>query len=110
MNILSLADSPGGAVIAGTAGPVVLPGRGAGLSLGVRPEDIRLGPAGGLGATVTAVEYLGADSILSCAAGTQSLAVRVPGRVDLSPGATVHLYWSKDAVHIFDPERGGERA
>ena len=110
MNILSLADSPGAAVIAGTAGPVVLPGRGAGLSLGVRPEDIRLGPAGGLGATVTAVEYLGADSILSCAAGTQSLAVRVPGRVDLSPGATVHLYWSKDAVHIFDPERGGERA
>ena len=61
-------------------------------------------------ATVTAVEYRGADSILSCAAGTQSLAVRVPGRVDLSPGATVHLYWSKDAVHIFDPERGGERA
>ncbi len=110
MNILSLADSPGGAVIAGTAGPVVLPGRGAVLSLGVRPEAIRLGPAGGLGATVTAVEYLGADSILSCAAGTQSLAVRVPGRVDLSPGATVHLYWSKDAVHIFDPERGGERA
>ena len=110
MNILPLADSPGGAVIAGSAGPVVLPGRGAGLSLGVRPEDIRLGPAGGLGATVTAVEYLGADSILSCAAGTQSLAVRVPGRVDLSPGATVHLYWSKDAVHIFDPERGGERA
>ena len=104
MNILSLADSPGG------AGPVALPGRGAGLSLGVRPEAIRLGPAGGLGATVTAVEYLGADSILSCAAGTQSLAVRVPGRVDLSPGATVHLYWSKDAVHIFDPERGGERA
>jgi sn-glycerol 3-phosphate transport system ATP-binding protein len=110
MNILSLDDSPGGAVVAGSAGPVVLPGRGAGLALGVRPEDMRLGPAGGLGATVTAVEYLGADSILSCAAGTQSLAVRVPGRVDLPPGTTVHLYWNKDAVHIFDPERGGERA
>src|SRR5207302_1938286 len=52
MNILSLADSPGGAVIAGTAGPVVLPGRGGGLSLAVRPDDRRLGPAGGLGATV----------------------------------------------------------
>jgi len=117
MNILSLADSPGGAVIAGTAGPVVLPGRGAGLSLGVRPEDIyltsqggRLASEGGLRATVTAVEYLGADSILSCAAGTQTLAVRVPGRVELPPGAAVHLSWSKDAVHVFDPERGGERA
>jgi len=117
MNILSLADSPGGAVIAGSAGPVVLPGRGVGLSLGVRPEDIRLtsqggrlASDGGLNATVTAVEYLGADSILSCAAGTQTLAVRVPGRVELPPGAAVHLSWSKDAVHVFDPERGGERA
>jgi len=110
MNILTLADSPGGAVIAGSAGPVVLPGRGAGLSLGVRPEDIRLTADGGLGATVTAVEYLGADSILSCAAGTQTLAVRVPGRVELLPGATLRLSWSKDAVHVFDPERGGERA
>jgi sn-glycerol 3-phosphate transport system ATP-binding protein len=110
MNILSLADSPGGAVIAGTAGPVVLPGRGAGLSLGVRPEDIHV-TSEGLGAAVTAVEYLGADSILSCAvAGTQTLAVRVPGRVELLPGATVHLSWSKDAVHVFDHERGGERA
>ena len=103
-------SSPGGAVIAGTKGPVVLPGHGAGLSLGVRPEDIRLASEGGLRATVTAVEYLGADSILSCAAGTQVLAVRVPGRVELLPGALVHLGWSKDAIHIFDPERGGERA
>jgi sn-glycerol 3-phosphate transport system ATP-binding protein len=124
MNILSLDDSPGGAVIAGSAGPVVLPGRGTGLSLGVRSEDIRLASQGGrltpqggrvaseggLSAIVTAVEYLGADSILSCSAGQQILAVRVPGRVELLPGATVHLSWSKDAVHIFDPERGGERA
>jgi len=117
MNILSLDDARGGAVIAGSAGPVVLPGRGAGLSLGVRPEDIRLASHGGrlasdggLSATVTAVEYLGADSILSCAAGTQTLAVRAPGRVELLPGAAVHLSWSKDAVHVFDPERGGERA
>jgi len=59
---------------------------------------------------VTAVEYLGADSILSCAASAQTLAVRVPGRVELLPGATLRLSWSKDAVHVFDPERGGERA
>jgi sn-glycerol 3-phosphate transport system ATP-binding protein len=110
MNILTLADGAGGAVIAGTQGPVVLPGRGAGLSLGVRPEDIRLAPEGGLRATVAAVEYLGADSILSCAIGGQGLAVRAPGRVDLAPGAPVHLAWNKDATHVFDPQRGGERA
>ena len=110
MNILTLADAPGGAVIAGSEGPLVLPGRGAGLCLGVRPEDMTLAAEGGLRAAVTTVEYLGADSILTCAVGGQTLAVRAPGRVELPPGATVHLSWSKDAAHVFDLHRGGERA
>jgi sn-glycerol 3-phosphate transport system ATP-binding protein len=110
MNVLALADGPGGAVVDGTDGPVMVPGRGAGLCLGVRPEDIRLAPEGGLRATVKTVEYLGADSILACAVGSQSLAVRSPGRVDLPAGAPVHLTWNKDAIHVFDLQRGGERA
>jgi sn-glycerol 3-phosphate transport system ATP-binding protein len=109
MNVLALADGPGGACVAGTTGPVVLPGRGAGLSLGVRPEDITLTGAGGLGVTITAVEYLGADSILACAAGGQALAVRVPGRVGLTPGERAHLAWSKDAGHVFDEQSGRRR-
>jgi len=110
MNILALADGAGGAVVDGTDGPVVLPGRGAGLCLGVRPEEIRLASEGGLRASVTTVEYLGADSILACAVGGQRLAVRAPGRVELPAGATVCLAWDKDAVHVFDLQRGGERA
>jgi len=110
MNLLTLADGPGGAVIEGSAGPAVLPGRGAGLMLGVRPEEIRITSDGGLRAAVTNVEFLGADSILTCAVGAQSLAVRAPGRVELPAGAPVHLAWSKDAVHVFDAQRGGERA
>ena len=110
MNILTLADAPGGAVVTGTDGPVVLRGRGAGLCLGVRPEDIRLAPEGGVLATVTAAEHLGADSILSCAVGGQALAVRAPGRIDLAAGAPVRLAWNKDATHVFDTQRGGERA
>jgi sn-glycerol 3-phosphate transport system ATP-binding protein len=110
MNILALADGPGGAVVDGTDGPVIVPGRGAGLCLGVRPEEIRLASDGGLRAAVKTVEYLGADSILACAAGTQALAVRAPGRVELPAGAPVHLTWNKDAVHVFDLQRGGERA
>jgi len=110
MNILALADGPGGAVVDGTDGPVLLPGRGAGLCLGVRPEEIRLASEGGLRAEVMTVEYLGADSILACAVGGQKLAVRAPGRVELPAGAPVHLAWNKDAVHVFDLQRGGERA
>jgi sn-glycerol 3-phosphate transport system ATP-binding protein len=88
----------------------MLPGRGAGLCLGVRPEEIRLASEGGLRAEVMTVEYLGADSILACAVGGQKLAVRAPGRVELPAGAPVHLAWNKDAVHVFDLQRGGERA
>src|SRR5882762_7769696 len=61
MNILALADGAGGAVVDGTDGPVVLSGRGAGLCLGVRPEEIRLASEGGLRASAPTVEYPGAD-------------------------------------------------
>jgi sn-glycerol 3-phosphate transport system ATP-binding protein len=83
MNVLTLEDAPDGAVIAGTKGPIVLPGRGAGLLLGVRPEEIHLASDGGVRAAVATVEYLGADSILTCAVGDQTLAVRASGRVAL---------------------------
>ncbi len=41
--------------------------------LGVRPEDVRLAETGGLAARVVAVEYLGADSIVTCAAGAETV-------------------------------------
>jgi sn-glycerol 3-phosphate transport system ATP-binding protein len=81
---------------------------GAGQLLGVRPEDVRLGDTRGRAARVVDVEYLGADSIVTCAAGDDSVAVRVPGRVDLAGGETVHLTWSPGAVHRFDAA-GGHR-
>jgi sn-glycerol 3-phosphate transport system ATP-binding protein len=90
----------------------VLAGRGTGLLLGIRPEDIRLdvgSSAAGVGATVKSVEYLGADSILSCEVGSQPLAVRAPGRVTLSSGSPVRLSWSPEATHVFDARSGRRR-
>jgi sn-glycerol 3-phosphate transport system ATP-binding protein len=109
MNILKLADGAGGAVVPGADGPALLPGRGAGLLLGVRPEDITLAASGGLGVTVKTIEYLGADSILTCEAGGQALAVRAPGRVDRPAGAPLRLAWSKEHVHVFDEPSGRRR-
>jgi sn-glycerol 3-phosphate transport system ATP-binding protein len=112
MNILTLADGAGGAVIAGTDGPPQLAGPGSGSLVGIRPEEIRVdagaGP-GGLGATVTGVEYLGADSIVTCAVGREALAVRAPGRITLVPGAPVRLSWSPQAMHVFDARSGRRR-
>ena len=85
---------------------VSLPGHTkAGQLLGVRPEDIRIG-GDGLEAVVEGVEYLGADSIVACRAGTETLAVRLPHAAHLAAGAAVKLSWNPDAVHHFDAATG----
>ena len=67
-------------------GPAVAPADCAGLTLGVRPEHIALAlRARRARATVAAVEYLGADSLVTCRSGAATLAVRVPGSVGLAP-------------------------
>ena len=86
MNLLRLASSPGHLV-------------------GVRPEEVRFAD-GGLPVRVTSVEYLGADSIVACAAGAETLAVRVAGRVELAEGKHAHVAWAPEAQHLFDLETG----
>ena len=107
MNLMPLVAGDGGAVIGGTDGPVVVAADCAGLTLGVRPEHIALGFERGVRAAVTAVEYLGADSLLTCAVGTATVAVRVGGAVGLAKGETTWLAWAQGAQHLFD--RDGAR-
>jgi len=112
MNLVRLADGPRGAVVHGSDGPPVVEGPGAGRLLGVRPEEIRLAEAGsaagvgGVAARVAAVEYLGADSIVTCAVGAEIMAARVPGRVELAEGKPVQLFWPPEARHVFDATTG----
>ncbi len=101
MNLLPLEAQPDGTVVAGTAGPAVGPAGWAGLTLGVRPEHIALGFERGAPAEVAAIEYLGADSIISCRLGVATLAVRVPGCVGLARGDTTWLSWAPGAQHLF---------
>ena len=102
MNLLPLVAGRDGAVVAGTDGPAFGPAACAGDSLGIRPEHVTLAFERGLPAAVTATEYLGADSLLTCRVGTASMAVRVPGRVALSPGDPAWLAWPAGAQHFFD--------
>lgn len=107
MNILPLANGPGGAVVRGADGPVIRAGRGEGLLLGLRPEDIVLDESSGMPARVTEIEYLGADSIVGATIGAGStIAVRVPGKVRLAVGAALRLRWPHSVQHIFDEETG----
>ena len=108
MNLLKLAAAAGGAVIAGTDAPVVLPRECAGGTLGVRPEHVGLAFERGLRATVENVEYLGADSLVACRIGDQPLHARVAGRCGLARGETTWLEWVPGAQVWFDA--GGTRA
>ena len=106
MNLLGLVDGPDGARIEGVEGVSVLPGRGAGLQLGIRPEDIALGDQGAIRAELVAADYLGADTIVTARLGEQSLLVRVPGRVRVTEGERASLSWSPESVHLFDANTG----
>jgi len=106
MNLLDLADGVGGAVIAGSDAAPVCAGRGAGLQLGIRPEDIELGGSGGIDVELVLADYLGADTILTARIGEQSLLVRVPGRVHVGHGERATLKWSPRAAHLFEVESG----
>ncbi|MBI2754223.1 MAG: ABC transporter ATP-binding protein [Betaproteobacteria bacterium] len=109
MNLVALEDGPRGAVIRGDSEPV-LPGSGAGLTLGIRPEHIRLvnegGTEGGIRGTVTSAEYHGADTVVTARVGEESLLVRAPGQVALGAGARVRLGWERESVHLFESANG----
>jgi sn-glycerol 3-phosphate transport system ATP-binding protein len=77
------------------------------IAIGVRPEDIRL-DASGIPATIAAVEYLGADSVVTCVVGGETVAVRAKGKLTGSAGDPVHLAWDSAAMHCFD-QAGGQR-
>jgi len=70
--------------------------------LGVRPEAVTLG--GGVPATVRGIEYLGADLILHCGIGSETLTVRTGGQAELSAGSQVLLEWPAAAMHHFNAQ------
>ena len=71
----------------------------------IRPEHVTVG--GDIPATITASEYLGADSLVRCQIGSELIAVRITGQQFFEPGQNVQLAWSPEALHYF--EDGGLR-
>ena len=108
MNLIALSDGPRGAMIAGDSpAHAHREGPGKGFLLGIRPEHIRLGETG-VPARVAAIDYHGADTVVSTRIADQLVLVRVAGRFAASEGEQVHLAWSDEAAHIFEAD-GGRR-
>ena len=85
-------------------------GDAAGVTIGVRPEDLALDAEGPLEVTVEAVEALGSEAILltRCGDGTR-LTVRTGPRHSVRPGNVLRLRPDPQRIHRFDTETGQRR-
>ena len=78
------------------------------LLFGIRSEDVMLGDVG-LPMRVQSSEFLGADTVVTCSFGNQSLTARVPGKAVFAAGAAIHVSWRPEHVHVFDAASGRRR-
>ncbi|MFZ1952900.1 MAG: ABC transporter ATP-binding protein [Pseudolabrys sp.] len=107
MNILTLEPSTDGTFVAGS-GARILSVLAQDLLFGIRPEDVILGSEG-IPARVLNVEFLGADTVVTCALGHQSVTARVSGKILLEPGVSINLTWRMENMHFFDSGSGRRR-
>src|ERR1700729_2777443 len=107
MNLFPLERRAAGMVLQGSDGPILAPPDDGALLGGIRPECFTLADHG-IAARVRHAEYLGADTVLACAAGEVSLLARLPGRVVLDEGTPV-LLATDEPIHLFDAATGQRR-
>jgi sn-glycerol 3-phosphate transport system ATP-binding protein len=69
--------------------------------VGVRPEHLVLGDTG-LPMTVSAIDYMGAESILRLSHDGNTTMARVAGRSRVKPGEKLHVSWLSHHVQVFD--------
>jgi sn-glycerol 3-phosphate transport system ATP-binding protein len=77
------------------------------VTIGVRPEHLAEGGTGtAFRLKVDTVEALGADSLLHCAFGTNTLVVRVDGHRTPEPGAALNVSAMPGKTYFFDTATG----
>jgi len=114
MNLVAGEIVPGedGARFRSTAFEVTLPPRfksvrAGAATLGVRPEHVMLGGAGGIELPVRLVEPLGRDTLIYFDAAGQRAFIAVSealGRRDIRIGAAMPLSFAPDSVYLFDAD------
>ncbi len=92
MSFFDLGEGPDGAGDRGHGGPALFASQGRDCVLGLRPEDVTVDGAGSaarIHARVTAVEYLGAEALVTCAMGERSILAQTRGHLVPAIGAMV---------------------
>jgi len=115
MNLLRAQAGNDGVRLHGVALPVdeaqrqALPGHGAELDYGIRPEDISFcatDATGALPGAITMLEPTGPETYARVDTPAGPLTLRVPGKVAERVGAAVGLAWSARAAHLFHADSG----
>ncbi|MGB7180875.1 MAG: sn-glycerol-3-phosphate ABC transporter ATP-binding protein UgpC [Burkholderiaceae bacterium] len=92
--------------LTGAVGPAF---RGRPVTVGIRPEDVRIGagdgPAG-VSARLRYSEDLGASQLLHVLIGDNSLIVHTKMDADVQPDQMLPLIFEPARLHLFDPETG----
>jgi multiple sugar transport system ATP-binding protein len=81
-------------------------GDGDTITVGLRPEHVRLADDGALQGEVGVVEPLGLSTQFYVKLAGQQLCVFAMGRVGVKPGDSVRLAVAPEALHLFDPTSG----
>ncbi|WP_374627233.1 ABC transporter ATP-binding protein [Pandoraea sp.] len=111
MQLLRLVRHGDALVPAGQTGPaLVAAGARDTALLGLRPEHVRAVPPTSMGAVlarVSAIEYLGADTLVACTlADAGEITTRVPGHRPFAVGDAIGLQWAAADQHLFDATTG----
>lgn len=106
-------DRPANVVVAGFVGTPAMnllsPGRfdTSGHRVGIRPEYLRLDASGPIEMTVTRIEHLGHEVLVTGVIDAgETLVMRQATRADLVTGDRVRVAWDRDRLHHFDTESG----
>ena len=73
---------------------------------GIRPEDIRFDPAGGIPATVVAVEPTGYETHVLMKLGQKEIVAIMRERADFAPRDLIKISLASPIAHFFDPATG----
>ncbi len=112
MNLIP-AEMAGGCLVA-MSGKLQLPaprqnGRGT-VTIGIRSEDIRVGPQEPLDARVHDIENHGVERIVTLRVEDQTLRATVPATLALKIDASVKFGFNVEKLHCFDAESGANLA
>jgi multiple sugar transport system ATP-binding protein len=104
INLLEARREDGTILATGTDLHVAAPAQAqlpASLLLGIRPEDVTLGPDGLFGGAVALTEPLGVETIIHIRTGSQTILSLYPGMSHLRVGETVRFDVRQERIHLF---------